>query len=134
MCGSFSICLFRGYIISCVEGAVFIILFVVFYGYDTWSPTLSEKQRLMMFEKSVFRKEQGEFHVVYFSPNIVGVISSRKTRWAGHVAGVGEKKNTYRILVGPLGKRRWWGNTKTYSNERVQDVVGRLRVAGDGDK
>lgn len=58
----FSVCLFRGYIISCVEGAVFIILLVVFYGFGTWSPTLSEKQRLMMFEKSVFRKEQGEYN------------------------------------------------------------------------
>ena len=71
---------------------------------------------------------------MYFSPNFVGVINSRKMRWAGHVAGVGEKKNTYRILVAPLGKRRWWVNTKTYLNERVQDVVGRLHVAGDGDK
>ena len=107
MCGSYSVCLFRGYRISCVEGALFIILLAVFYGYDTWSPTLREKQRLMMFGKSVFGKEQEELHVVYFSPNIIGVINSRKMRRTAHVSGMGEKKKTSRILVGPLGKRRW---------------------------
>jgi hypothetical protein len=60
VCDSCSVCLFRGYSTGCVEGAVFFILLVVFYEYDTWSPTLSEKQRLMMFEESVFRKERGE--------------------------------------------------------------------------
>ena len=60
MCGICSVCLFRGYSISCVEGAVFIILLVVLYGNDIWSPTLNERQRLIMFEQSVFRKEQGE--------------------------------------------------------------------------
>jgi hypothetical protein len=40
------------------------------------------------------------------------MIKSKRMRWTGHVAGVGEKRNTYRILVGksegkrPLGKPR----------------------------
>lgn len=42
--------------------------------------------------------EQEELHEVSFSPNIIGVINSRKMRWAGHVADMGEKKNTYRNL------------------------------------
>jgi hypothetical protein len=38
--------------------------------------------------------------------NIVMVIKSRKMRWGGHVAHVGEMKNTYKILIGtPEGKR-----------------------------
>jgi hypothetical protein len=71
---------------------------------------------------------------VYFSPNIIGVNNSRKMRWAGHVTGMGEKKNTYRILVGPLGKRRSWEKIKTYLKERVQEVVRRLHVAAESKK
>jgi hypothetical protein len=36
------------------------------------------------------------------------MIKSRRMRWAGHVARMGEKRNAYRILVGkPEGKRHW---------------------------
>jgi hypothetical protein len=37
---------------------------------------------------------------MYFSPNIVRVIKSRRMRWAGHVARVGEGRGIYRVLVG----------------------------------
>jgi hypothetical protein len=48
------------------------------------------------------------------------MIKSRRIRWAGHVARMGEKRNAYRILVGnpegkrPLGRpgRRWVDNIK----------------------
>jgi hypothetical protein len=48
------------------------------------------------------------------------MIKSRRIRWAGHVARVGEKRNAYRLLVGnpegkrPLGRprRRWVVNSK----------------------
>jgi len=41
-----------------------------------------------------------------FSPNIVRVIKSRRMRWAGHVACVGEGRVVYRVLLGkPEGKR-----------------------------
>jgi len=44
-----------------------------------------------------------ELNVLYFSPNIVRVIKSRRLRWAGHVACMGV---VYRVLVGkPEGKR-----------------------------
>jgi hypothetical protein len=57
---------------------------------------------------------------MYSSPSIIRVIKSRRMRWAGYVARMGEKRNAYRILVGkteekrPLGipKRRWMENTK----------------------
>jgi hypothetical protein len=35
-----------------------------------------------------------------FFQNITRMIISRGMRWAGHVAGMGEKRNAYRILVG----------------------------------
>jgi hypothetical protein len=49
---------------------------------------------------------------LYSSPNIVQTIKSRRTRWAGHVVCMGERKDVYRVLVGkseekrPLGRPR----------------------------
>ena len=46
---------------------------------------------------------------LYSSPNIVWVIKSRKMRWAGHVARMGERRDVYRVLAGkPEGKRTTW--------------------------
>jgi hypothetical protein len=43
---------------------------------------------------------------LYSSPSIIRMIKSRRRKWAGHVARMGEKRNAYRILVGnPEGKR-----------------------------
>jgi hypothetical protein len=58
--------------------------------------------------------------ILVSSPNIVRVIKSRRMRWAGHVARMGEGKGAYRVLVGrsegkrPLGRprRRWEDNIK----------------------
>jgi hypothetical protein len=48
-----------------------------------------------------------ELHNLYSSPNIIRMIKSRRMRWAWNVARMGEKRNTYRILVGkPEGKRQ----------------------------
>ena len=45
-------------------------------------------------------------HDLYSSPNIIRVIKSRRIRWAGHVARMGERRGVYRVLVGKLeGKR-----------------------------
>ena len=61
-----------------------------------------------------------ELNDLYCSSNIVRVIKSRRMRWAGHVACVGEREDIYRVLVGkckgkrPLGRpnRRWENNIK----------------------
>ena len=42
-----------------------------------------------------------ELYEVYFSRNIIPVIKSRRMRWAGHVAHMGERRGVYRF---------WWGN------------------------
>jgi hypothetical protein len=43
---------------------------------------------------------------LYCSPNIVQVIKSRRMKWAGHVARMGERRGMYRVSVGkPDGKR-----------------------------
>jgi hypothetical protein len=61
-----------------------------------------------------------EVHNLYSLRSIIRMIKSRRMRWAGHVARVGEKGNACRILVGkpegsrPLGRRRrrWVDNIK----------------------
>jgi hypothetical protein len=107
-----------------------VILPVVLYGCETWSLTLKEEQRLRVLENLVLRRITGskreeaglwtklyndELHRLYSSPNIVRVIKSRRMRWAGHVARMGEGRGVYGVLVGkpegkgPLGRptRRW---------------------------
>ena len=61
-----------------------------------------------------------ELNDLYYSPNIFRVIKSRRMRWVGLVARMGECRGVYRNLVGksegkkPLGKprRRWEDNIK----------------------
>jgi len=67
-----------------------------------------------------------ELNDLYSSPNIVRVIKSRRMRWAGHVARMGEEREVCRVLVGkpegkiPLGRPRrgWVDNIRMY----LQDV------------
>jgi hypothetical protein len=68
---------------------------------------------------------------LYSSPNIVRVVKSRRMRWAGHVARMGEGRGVQRVLVGkserkrPLGRprRRWEDNIKM-DLTKLQGVVG----------
>jgi len=83
-----------------------IILSVVLYGCETWSLTLREERKLGVFENMVLRRIFGprrekvtgewkrlhndELNNLYSSPNIVWVIKSKRMRWVGHVARLGE--------------------------------------------
>ena len=57
---------------------------------------------------------------MYSTPDVILVINSRRMRWVGHVARIGERRGSYRVLVGkpegkrPLGRprRRWEDNIK----------------------
>jgi hypothetical protein len=85
-----------------------IILPVILYGCETWSLTLREEHRLRVFENKVLRRIFGkkkykvtggwrklhdeELRDLCSSPSIIGIIKSRRMRWAGHVARMGEKK------------------------------------------
>jgi len=108
-----------------------IILPVVLHGCETWSLTLREERKLRVFENIVLRRISGprreevtgewrrlhneELNDLYALPNIVRVTKSRRMRWAGHVARMGEERGVYRVLLGktegrrPLGRprRRW---------------------------
>ena len=71
------------------------------------------------------RLHNEELNDLYCSHNIVRVIKSRRMRWAGHVARMGEERGVYRALVGkpegrrPLGipRRRWVNNIMMYLQE-----------------
>jgi hypothetical protein len=80
-----------------------------------------------------------ELHILYSSPNIVRVIKSRRMRWAGHVARMGEGRRVYMVLVGspegkrPLGRprRRWEDNIKMDLREIGIDWANWIRLAQD---
>ena len=135
-----------------------IILPVVFYGCETWSLTLREERKLRVFENMVLRRIFGprrdevtgewrrlhneKLNDLYSSPNIVRVIKSRRMRWAGHVARMGEEKGVYRILVGkpegkrPLGRprRRWVDNIRMDLQEVGYGYMDWIGLAQDMDR
>jgi hypothetical protein len=49
---------------------------------------------------------------IHTSPIIIRVIKSRRMRWAGHAARMGEKRNAYRILVGKSEGKRSLGRPR----------------------
>jgi hypothetical protein len=51
------------------------------------------------------RLDKEKLSDLYFSPNIIRLIESRRMRWAGHVARMGETRGVYRVLVGKWRKR-----------------------------
>jgi len=53
-----------------------------------------------------------ELNGLYFSPNIVRVIKSRRMRWAGHVARMGEESEVYKVLLGKPEGRRLMGRPR----------------------
>jgi hypothetical protein len=93
-----------------------------------------------MEEDGSWRKlHNDELHNLYSSPNIFRLIKSRRTRWAEHVARMGEGRGVYRVLVGrpegkrPLGRprRRWEDNIKLDLREIGIDVANWIELALD---
>jgi len=54
-----------------------------------------------------------ELNNLYSLPNIVRVVKSRRMRWAGHVARMGEDRGVHKVLVGKPEGKRPLGETKT---------------------
>jgi hypothetical protein len=82
-----------------------------------------------------------ELNDLYSLPNIVRVVKSRRTRWAGHVALMGEDRGMHRMLVGKsegkkpaLGKprRRWEDNIKMDLQEVGGGGLWELDRVGSG--
>jgi hypothetical protein len=91
---------------------------------------LREERRLRVFENRVLEGMFGskmdevteewrnlhneEIHYLFYSPSIVWVIISRRMRWAGHVARMGESRGVCRFLMGkPEGKRPLQSETQS---------------------
>ncbi|KAJ4450438.1 hypothetical protein ANN_01862 [Periplaneta americana] len=123
-----------------------------------WTLTLREEQRLRVFENKVLRKifeakrdevtgewrklHNAELHALYSSRDIIRNIKSRRLRWAGHVARMGESRNVYSVLVGrpagkrPLGRprRRWEDNIKMDLREMGYDDRDWINLVQDRDQ
>jgi hypothetical protein len=90
-------------------------------------------------DESCRKLHNDELHSLYSSSNIVRVIKSRRMRWVGHVARMGEWKGVYRVLVGrpegkrPLGRprRRWEDNIKMDLKEVGVDGANWIQLAQD---
>jgi len=119
---------------------------------------LREERKLRVFENMVLRRICGprrdevtgerrrlhneELSDLYSSPNIVRVIKSRRMRWAGHVARMGDEREAYRVLVGkpegkrPLGRprRRWVNNIRMDLQEVGCRYVDWIGLAQDRDR
>jgi len=130
----------------------------VLYGCESWSLTLLEERKLRVFENMVLRRIFGprrdevtgewrrlyneELNDLFCSPNIVRVIKSRRMRWAGHVARMGEERGMYRFLVGkpegrrPLGRprRRWVDNIRMDLQEVGCGYMDWIGLAQDRDR
>ena len=89
-----------------------------------------------------WRKLHEELNDLYCSPNIEPVIKSRRMRWAGHVASMGEERGVYRVLVGkpegkrPLGRprRRWVDTIRMELQEVRYGSVNWIGLAQDRDR
>ena len=91
---------------------------------------LRDERRLRVFENRVLRRVFGpkrdevtgewrklyneELSDLYSLRNIVRVVKSRRMRWAGHVARMGEGRVVHRVLVGNPGERDHWGDPNVY--------------------
>ena len=64
-----------------------------------------------------------ERNELYCSPNIVRVIKSRRMRWTGDVARMGERRGVYWVFVGkPEGKRPLGRPRRRYENNIMMDL------------
>ena len=83
-----------------------------------------------------------ELNDLYSSPNIARVVKSRRTRWAGHVARMGEGRGVYGVLVGksegkrPLGRPRlrWEDNIQMDLQEVGCGSMDWIELAQDRDR
>jgi hypothetical protein len=88
------------------------------------------------------RLHNEELRDLYSSPSIIRIIKSRRMRWVGHVARMGEKRNAYGLLVGtpegkrPLGRprRRWMDNIRTNLGEVGWSDVDWIGLAQDRNR
>ena len=97
-----------------------IILPVVLYGCETWSLTLREECRLMVFENRTLRLHNEELHSLYRSFNIVRAIKSRRLRWAGHIGRMEDVRSVFKIWTGKAAGKRPLGRPRRRSKDNIR--------------
>jgi hypothetical protein len=128
-------------------------LFIVYRTLSVWRG----RTKLRVFDNRVLRRIVGpkrneatgewrrlhnkELNDLYSLPNIIRVSKSRRMRWEGHVARMGEKKGAYRILVGRCEGRRPLGRPRRRCEDNIkmglQDVgcgMDWIELAQDRDR
>jgi len=97
---------------------------------------MREELRLRAFENRVLRRifrpkrdevtgecrklHNEELNDLYSSPSIVRLIKSRRMRWAGHVARMGERRGVYRVFVGKTEVRRQLGRPRRRWEDNIK--------------
>ena len=105
---------------------------------------MREERRLRVFENRVLRRVFGskrdevtgewrkvyneELRVLYSLPNIVRVVKSRRMRWTGHVARMGEGRGVHRVLVGNLRDRGHWEDLDVDGRIILRWICGKWEV------
>jgi hypothetical protein len=122
-----------------------VILSVVLYGCETWSLTLGEEHGLKVFGNRVLRKIFGpkrdadgswrklhndELHSLYSSPTNARMIKSRRMRWAGHVARMGEGKVFTGFCFGGPKVRDHWGRPRRRWEDNIKMYLGEVGIGG----
>jgi len=71
-----------------------------------------------------------ELNDLYCSPNIFGVIKSRRMKWAGHVARMGERRGVHRILVGKSDGKRALGRSRHRWEDNIKMDIQEVGCGG----
>jgi hypothetical protein len=97
---------------------------------------MREERRQRLFENRVLRRIFGpkrdevtgewrklhneELNCLYSLPNTGRVVKSRRMRWAGHVASMGEGRGVYRVLVGKPERKRQLGRPRSRWEDNIR--------------
>jgi hypothetical protein len=79
------------------------------------------------------RLHNEELHKLYVSPNVIRVIKSRKLRWLGQVAQMGEMKNLYKFLVWKPEGKGLLGRPRHRSGNNIRMDLNKRDRVGDVD-
>ncbi|KAJ4449201.1 hypothetical protein ANN_00598, partial [Periplaneta americana] len=124
-----------------------VALSVVMYGCETWTLILREEQRLRVLENKVLRRlfvtkreevtgerrklHNAELHALYSSPDIIiRNIKTRRLRWAGHVARMGESRNSYGVLDSHFERGT---EIRVFENKVLRKIFGAKRDEVTGE-